>query len=231
MTLLKKSVVVVLAGAVSIALIAAPSATARNLKPGESQWVTLPSDVTTTKGKAKDSFTNAIGRTIPTGCTNPKSGKSSAGRESLDTVVSQREYAGRVTWNSSVWTYRTDAAARTSFDQLRRQSASRCNVTYDGSIGDDGANVPAKFTLESAQLPTSSDPAYPQFFVSISQVLKNPATAPPGYATTHYYLVFSLVDNAIVEAEVFQPKVVSAAQRANVQSTSTAIGVRYANSF
>ena len=222
------AVVAVALAALSLATVTGPAAQARDLAPGEAEWVITPADLTTPTGKVMDSMTNEMGRTIPTGCSNVNSGKTASGRESLSTVFGEIDYRNGTTWQSTVWTYRTDAAARASFVQLQDQTLKLCNDRFAGLIGDDVADMPAVL-VDRAQKLSGGTP--PRFAVSRSQVLTDPANARPGYSNAHYYTVFTLVDDAIVQVNVFQVDRLSAAQRADARRATTAIAMRYSESM
>jgi hypothetical protein len=215
-----------------VAAAIAPTAQARDLEPGEAQWVITPADAAQT-GKVRDSFTNAQGPSIPQACTSVENQGSASGRESLSTIIGQFELSNGTTWQSNVWTYKTPAAAERSFEQLQQRSIARCNGTFSGLIGDDEADMPAVMSQRSRVIPKSSAPRsqQPRFFVANSTVLLDPANARPGYQNSFGYATFALVDTAIVQVNMFQNKPVTRAQRTASAQALNAISARYAASF
>lgn len=207
--------------------LTAPAAMARGLAPGEAEWVITPDDLSTPTGRVMDSMTNEIGRTIPTGCSNVNSGKTASGRNSLSTVIGEIDYRNGTTWQSTVWTYRTNAAARASFRQLQARSLKLCNDRFSGLIGDDVPDMPAVLVDSAQKVPGATQP---RFSVSTSQILTDPENARPGYSNAHSFRIFTLVDNAIVQVNVFQVNRVTMAQRDDAGHATTAIAQRYAAS-
>lgn len=223
-----KRLVALLALAVTTLLLVAPAAQARDLDPGEAEWVITTSDLTSATGKVKEQMTNALGPTIPTGCALLDSGKTANGRNSLSTIFGELTYRNGATWQSTVWTYRTSTAAKASFATLQSQSLAVCNHAFEGLIGDDGADMPAVVVDRARKVPGGTQP---RFTVADSQILTDPANARPGYANSFRYAVFTLVDDAIVQVNLFQKDPISGAQRADAGRAATAVATRYAASF
>jgi hypothetical protein len=213
--------------AITTIAIAAPAAQARDLEPGEAEWVITTDDLSSPTGKVTDVSDNAQGPTIPSGCSNVNSGRISSGRNSLSTILGEIDYSNGTTWQSSVWTYRTPDAARASFAKLQSSSLVLCNDSFTGLIGDDVADMPAVLVDRAKKVPGATQP---RFAVATSQVLTQPATARPGYTNEFSYAVFTVVDDAIVQVNVFQPKPVTTAQRADAGRAATSVAKRYAAS-
>ncbi len=226
---MKRHLSIIAAIATSVVVCGAPAVQAAELAPGEMQWVLTPADLQTPSGKIRDSFTNNIGATIPNACFSVSSGASADGRKSLDTIVSNTSYRNGTMWNSSVWTYKTPAAAKASFDQLQKRSLAVCNDSRSGLIGDDVANMPAVQSQRSAALARTTVPAsaLPRFFVAASTIMLDPATAKPGYTDEFSYSVFSLAGDAIVQVFVSQEKPLTSAQRTDAARGTNAIAKRY----
>lgn len=222
-----------IAASLAVVLFIAPVSQARELAPGEAQWVITPTDVNLSKKQIQDSFNNDQGPSIPQACTSLEGQGSADGRESLSTIFGQIEASNGTTWQSSVWTYKTAAAAQRSFEQLQQRSIARCNGTFSGLIGDDVADTPAVQSQRSRVLPKSSAPRspLPRFFVANSTVLLDPANARPGYEDSFTYATFALVDTAIVQVNTFQAKPITRAQRTTSARVLNAISARYAASF
>ncbi|MGA1147115.1 MAG: hypothetical protein ACO3YU_08970 [Candidatus Nanopelagicales bacterium] len=215
-----------------LAVAIAPVSLARDLEPGEAQWVLTPADVKLT-GKVDESFTNALGPSIPQSCTSLSGQGSADGRESLSTIFGEVRGNDGTTWQSSVWTYKTPAAARRSYDQLKQRSLARCNDLYNGLIGDDVPDMPAVQNQRSAVLPKSTAPRsrFQRFFSANTTMLLDPAKARPGYEDTFEYATFALVGNAIVQVNMFQNTPVTPAQRTMSARVLNAISARYAASL
>ena len=221
-----------LAVSLLVAAAFAPTAQARDLEPGEAQWVITPSDVKVT-GKLDNAFTNALGPTIPQSCTSFSGQGSADGRESLSTILGEFTTKDGSTWQSSVWTYKTPAAARRSYEQLKQRSIARCNDLYDGLIGDDEPDMPAVQNQRSAVIPKAAAPRspYQRFFAANTTMLLDPANARPGYQDSFGYATFALVEDAIVQVNLFQNTPVTPAQRLDSTRALNAISARYAASF
>ena len=208
-------------------LLAAPQAQARDLEPGEAAWVITAADLSTPTGKVADVSSNAQDSSIPSSCSNVNSGRTASGRNSLSTIEGELDYRNGTTWQSTVWTYRTPAAAQASFAKLQTQTLSLCNDSFTGLIGDDVADMPAVLVDRARRLPSGTQP---RFSVASSIVLTDPANARPGYTNNFRYTVFTRIDDAIVQVNMFQGKPVTAAQRADAARATTAIAKRYAAS-
>lgn len=215
-----------------LAVAIAPASQARDLEPGEAQWVITPSDVKVA-GAVNDESTNALGPTIPQACTSFSGQGTADGRESLETINGSFATKSGASWQSSVWTYKTAAAARRSYDQLKQRSIARCNDLFTGLIGDDEADMPAVQNQRSAVIPKSAAPRsrYQRFFAANTTMLLDPATARPGYQDTFQYATFALVGDAIVQVNLFQNTPVTPAQRTSSVRALNAISARYAASF
>lgn len=222
LALLSTAVMVLALGAVT-----APVAQARDLTPGEMEWVITPDDLRTPTGKILGTDTNQMGQTIPSSCSNVNSGKTASGRNSLSTVIGEIDYRNGTTWQSTVWTYNSPDSARASFTKLQTATLKLCNDRFSGLIGDDVADMPAVLVDRAQEIAGGTQP---RFAVSSSQVLTDPANARPGYSNSHRYSVFTLIDNAIVQTNVFQVDRTTAAQRADARRAATAIAQRYAAS-
>lgn len=221
-------VLTAVAAVAAILLVATPAASARDLDPGEYQWIITSSDLPATPGKVTDQSGNAQGPSIPTSCFNVNSGRTASGRESLSTIEGMVTYKSGSLWQSSVWTYRTPAAAQASFTKLQKQTLALCNDSFMGLIGDDTPSMPAVLVDRAS---TISGGTQPRFAVGTSQILTDPANAIPGYTNEFSYSVFTLVDDAIVQVWVVQQSPTTKGQRADARAAATGIARRYAASF
>ena len=208
-------------------LLAAPVAQARDVEPGEAAWVITAEDLSTPTGRIADASSNAQGPSIPSSCSNVNSGRTASGRNSLSTIMGEVDYRNGTTWQSTVWTYRTPAAAQASFAKLQTQTLTLCNDSFTGLIGDDVADMPAVLVDRARKVPSGTQP---RFSVASSLVMTDPANARPGYTNNFRYTVFTRIDDAIVQVNMFQGKPVTAAQRADAARATTAIAKRYAAS-
>ena len=218
------------AATVASSLVFAIGAQARDLAPGEFEWTLSTDDVTTSSGRVVDDYTNALGKTIPDACTSVTSGRSAAGRESNETIVSNISYASGTTWQSTVWNYTDERAARASYQQLRTRAIARCNSTFTGLIGDDTPTMPAVQEQSSRIIPRSVAPSsdFPRVAVASSTVLIDPAKALPGYSNNFVYSIYTLVEDAVVEINVFQGEPLTSEQRSNALKAADGLAKRYA---
>jgi hypothetical protein len=189
-------------------------------------YVMRQSDVREDYGRLRDSSANDFGRgALPSACNPITSGVSVIGKASPQTYQSELDFAGNHMWQNSVFTYQSVEAARASFYQLRHRALARCQGEAFDPYGDDEADVPNVNANAARRLP--ADRMWPRFTAASSHILLDPAKAPPGYRDNFGFTVFTLVDNAIVQVQLYSAKALSERNRADVVNVARLVALRY----
>ncbi len=177
-------------------------------------------------GSVRDSFTNDLGRVLPSSCSSPSTGSTPSGRETVSAPYREVEFSDGLTVQNTVYVYRSPAAARASFALLEARTLATCQGEFYTPFGDDEAVVPQVVAAGARRL--SPVGTHPTFSYGQSLILLEPASAPPGYADLFSYGVFSLVDNAIVQVSAFSDAPLAPTVRSDVRRVSEAVSTRFA---
>ena len=217
--------VVALAPAVSFASPA--GAPAGDATSAAAAYLLTPGDLRGDYGRVVDTYVSDFGRgAIPSTCNPISAGVQPDGKPAPETTFSTIEYPRGVMWQSSAFQYRSAAAARASFEQLRARSVARCSGEAYSPYGDDEAFVPNVNANTTRLLPATD--GRPGFAVASSHILLEPDKAPGGYTDSYWFGTWTLVDKAIVQVQTYSREPLTGAMRAEVVRIASLVSARYA---
>ncbi len=193
---------------------------------GSASYLMTADDLRGDFGPVRESFTNDLGRVLPSSCDVPSSGSGPVGRASVSAPFSEVDFADGHVFQNTVYLYRTPSAARASFTLLESRTLAKCRGAAYTPFGDDEEIVPQVSAAGARRLPPVGGD--PRFSFGQSLILLDPTSAPPGYTDEYGYGVYTLVDNAIVQMQAYSTSPISAATRADLRRVNEVVSRRFA---